>query len=438
MYEDNEVREVFLNIQNAARWMDPFIKVAAVGTIMLIQFLYRMHRENKISSKEITGFTDFIKATDGKYDIMNIPDTGITENKNFKHLFKEDTAVKRIEELDQLGIRYTIMPDLNADDGMLQIAVYQPDRDKFAAWYERYITGLMPGGRKSEQLLRNVTKGNTSVISIPLEGKEKMVEDDFTNLGINYAKLPDLNVGDGDIQYVVANADMKKVEHWYQLFRSDMLKQGEEVKDMSVSSSMSDYMESGHVSEEEYVRTASEDLKQANEKYERGEPGEVERAVAERQNNRKSVNAPEFENMMHDTDYVPVTINKSTLIDQSGFQGFEEMEKKGIFASRIPGTWGENEQVLCVANEDVFTVDDGETYIAFLPKDRRPMIINADGQMVSVVDRPLGAELAKSSYDEVNRNFNGVKIMTSGKEKELTGTIGRIKEKVPMNPLKAI
>ena len=37
-----------------------------------------------------------------------------------------------------------------------------------------------------------------------------MLKDDFDVLQVNYSMLPDLNVGDGDIQVVVANADLAK------------------------------------------------------------------------------------------------------------------------------------------------------------------------------------------------------------------------------------
>lgn len=45
-------------------------------------------------------------------------------------------------------------------------------------------------------------------------------------MGINYSQLPDLHVGDGEIQVVVANADLPKVESWYKLYREDLLKKG--------------------------------------------------------------------------------------------------------------------------------------------------------------------------------------------------------------------
>ena len=275
---DYGAREVFMNIQQAARWMDPFFKIGAIGAVVLIQFMARMAKEHLISEKDCTNVQSFMKATDGKYDIMNVPSVDIAiekKQKGFGKITREggmivvgdaDTQMK-IPELDSLGIRYMVMPDLDKDDGLMQIAIDQKDRDKFAAWYERYLMGQMTGGEKNLRELKNLTAGKTSIVSAPLEGKEDMLKEDFDALGISYSRFPDLHVGDGAIQFAVANSDLAKVEHWYGLYKADMLKKGEEIKDMSVVS-LDQYRETGKMSEQEYVSTASPELKAANEKYE--------------------------------------------------------------------------------------------------------------------------------------------------------------------------
>ncbi len=83
---------------------------------------------------------------------------------------------------------------------MLQVAVYQPDKDKFGAWYQRHILNEMKGGEKGLCDLRNLTNGRTSILSLPLEAMEGGWQDDFKAMGINYATLPDLRAGDGRIR----------------------------------------------------------------------------------------------------------------------------------------------------------------------------------------------------------------------------------------------
>lgn len=106
--------EIIMQIHNIFRYADPVFRLTTIGAVKLIQFFARMVKEKQLSSIEIEDFAHFIRATDGKYDIMNIP------------------AVDKDQlgrELGEMGIHFTIMPDLDKEDGLMQVAVYQPDRE---------------------------------------------------------------------------------------------------------------------------------------------------------------------------------------------------------------------------------------------------------------------------------------------------------------------
>lgn len=419
MYEQDEMRQVIMNIRDAARYMDPAYRIFTAAGIVLVQFLARMVKEHKISRSQFKDISAFMKATEGKYDIINLPEMDMEQLQ---------------EEMQSLGIRYAVLPDLNKDDGYIQIAVYQPDKGKFQAWYERRLMGLMKGGEKEQRLLRNLTNGNTSVISIPLEGKEELVENDFLMLGINYAKLPDLNVGDGDIQYMIANSDLKKAEQWYSLFKADMLKGGEEVKDMTVSDTLDAYIRTGNMTGEGYIDTASEDIKKANEKYENAGQSSLQQEITnvlyQNGNHIKSGSTPEYEEYMQDPDYVMVSINKEALVDKMTFRGREELLQEGYFTCRLPGTWGSNEQIMSIPADRVFLADGGKTYLAFLQKDRRPLVYNADKSIVSVLNRRTGGELAKEVFAEAARKPGSVKPLDKTLER------AEMAVRAPVNPLK--
>ncbi len=439
MNMDNEydygVREVFMNIQQAARWIDPVFKIGAVGTVMLVQFLYRMVKERKLNTKEFVNVESFLKATEGKYDIMNVP---VTEN------FHTETGTKgqmTVPDLDALGVRYVVMPDLDKEDGYLQIAVYQPDRDKFAAWYERYLVGQMKGGEKHLQDLRNLTSGKTSIVSVPLEGKEDILEEDFQALGINYSRLADLHVGDGDIQIAVANSDLPKVEHWYHLYKTDMMNQGKEVKDLSVVS-MEQYQATGQMKEEDYIKSANQELKAANEKYEGREAGEIERAVVQKSAEIKNENSAAYEALKNNPNYIQIWIDRKTLVEQSQYtEGMKQLEKEGLFASRIPGTWGEREKVLILGTEEVFLTNEGQTYLGFLEKDKAAWVMDAKtGKTLSMLERPTGAELFQKYYSKSDKQYHNVKDI----QQEITKTAVKqaesknlFPEKIPSVPIKA-
>ncbi len=81
------------------------------------------------------------------------------------------------------------------------------------------------------------------------------------------------------------------------------------------------------------------------------------------------------------------------------------MERRGMFASRIPGTWGDGEQTLVLPTEQVFRTDDGKTYIGFVERKEKQLILNADGSMVPSEKRSTGERLYAERYEPVSRKF---------------------------------
>ena len=78
---EEKSREVVMAISNAARYMDPFFKLSAMGTILLLQYFARMVKERKLKETEFR-----YGPITGKYVI----------NRN-KNAFLKD-VVKNIEE----------------------------------------------------------------------------------------------------------------------------------------------------------------------------------------------------------------------------------------------------------------------------------------------------------------------------------------------------
>ena len=121
--------------------------------------------------------------------------------------------------------------------------------------------------------------------------------------------------------------------------------------------------------------------------------------------------------------------------------GLSDLQEKGYFVSRVPGTWGENEMLLEIPTEQVFLTDEGRTYIAFLEEDKRAMLVHPDGYPVSVTQRPFGNELYHEHYEKAERSFRELERlqkpqeeMVKGNMKDVAKTI--IPEKTPTIPLK--
>lgn len=74
------------------------------------------------------------------------------------------------------------------------------------------------------------TEGQYKILNIPTENPDEIakMKEDLNKLHIGYTVLPDLNVGDGQIQLAYAIADTDKVESWYRSFCLDKMQAGGE------------------------------------------------------------------------------------------------------------------------------------------------------------------------------------------------------------------
>ena len=111
-----------------------------------------------------------------------------------------------------------------------------------------------------------------------------------------------------------------------------------------------------------------------------------------------------------------------------------------MFASRIPGTWGDGEQTLVLPTEQVFRTDDGKTYIGFVERKEEQLILNADGSMVPSEKRSTGERLYAERYEPVSRKFGKKEsLQKNTAEKEMIqNVIKQAPSKVPTIPKKGI
>lgn len=392
MEHDNEIEKIIMNIKQGTGSITSLVYLKAQCTMLLLQFLYRMYKERLIKPREFKSMEKFIKATGGKFNIMNVPET------------KKINSASLKKEMDEAGIRYYVFPDLNKKDGVFQVAVFSEDQNKFNAIYNRNLMANMQGGKKTLQELQAVTEGNVSIVSIPLEGKEDIIQNDFNALKVNYSILPDLKVGDGEIQVVVANVDLSKVQHWFDLYKKDQLNQGKEVPEMTVIN-QEQYASTGKMTEEEYINTGDEKVKAANEKYEGKEKGVIEKNAINAEKGIRNMSDMAYEELHNNPDYLEITINHETLIEKSQYaEGIME-NLPDVFAARIPGTWGKTEQTLLLPKDKVFETDNGKTYIAFLKADTKPIVYDASGKVIPKDERLTGSDLYREQWDKVQRKF---------------------------------
>ena len=159
------------------------------------------------------------------------------------------------------------------------------------------------------------------VYLVYIEGKEEVYKEDFDKLKINYSVLPDLKIGDGNIQIIVANSDIPKVQHWYQLYQKDMLQRGEKVPDLNIID-MSTYQNTGKMSTEEYINTGDEKVKEANQKYEKEKSSAPKIALDE--------GNMTYEDYEENQMYQKFTIDPDTLVNQLDKEAIKSFREESI------------------------------------------------------------------------------------------------------------
>lgn len=396
---ERENERVIMNVKNAGKMMKSilwFNSPLLMGSVLLTAtFLRRMLKEKKLRPGQVYDFEKFVKKTEGNYEIMNIPSAVMADEKTIR------------DHLDVSGITYHILPDLDRNDGMLQVAIKGDDSGKFMSVYERAIKQKLQGGEHWIEDMDALTDGKYNIVSLPTENAQEIagLKKDFNSLQINYAVLPDLKVGDGETQLLVANADIAKLKHWYTLYKNDKLANGEELKDLKIVEN-EQYYNTGKMEAEEYVGTADEEMQKANDKYEGREPGKVE-LMAQLTEVRSTDNAA-FHKFDKNSEYVKVSINHEALVEKATFAQSVKANNSGYFASRIPGIWGDTEKTLVLPMEQVFVADNGQTYLAFVHKSDKPIILDSEGKKIGDETRMSGVEI-KNYYDDVKRGPHNVK-----------------------------
>ena len=213
--------ELYMQLTRANRTANLAIGAGIRGVLFLYQFISRMEKEGILKGGEVLSMEKFLKATEGKYDIMNVP-YAVSDAARSGSIRPE--ALEKIKgSLDASGIRYCVLPDMNPADHRIQIAVFREDAQKFSAFYTGYLRGFLTGGKKEYADLLNFTDGSANIVSIPDEAKEAM-EGALAKLKVDWAPLPDLNLKDGEFQISVASHNTDTVLRAYKLYQEGLLR----------------------------------------------------------------------------------------------------------------------------------------------------------------------------------------------------------------------
>lgn len=425
MENDREVDKILMNIRGTTGAVVGISLISARLTLQTLIFLMRMAKKGLLAARHADNFKAFMEKTEGKYTVYNIPlsarraerlkELGDLELKlqDVKNPFEKSALQKQmrqlkaelpeLEQLKKLGISHCVLPKINGSSQTIQVAVDNKNDQMFKNWFLNHLTTELKGGEKQMEDIKVMTEGNYTIFNLPFEGQElHEALPDFDVLGINYAVLPDLKVGDNNSQIAVPNADRNKLEVWFKMWKEKQIKEGKEPGEM-YAMDQSSYMSTAAVEPGEYEQTADAAYQEANAEFEQQAEDVPWKAEMQKEN------CEEYVRLLKDNNYEKITINREKLVYAKWDGKAEEMAKNGYFISRVPYTNGANRLLLAVPENKVFLGDEGKTYIAFLPKNSQTMFIDNKGRV-----HTKNFKEAYAHYDEVTRRMRQVEGLKKG------------------------
>lgn len=368
--------ELYMQLTRANRTANLAIGAGIRGVLFLYQFISRMEKEGILKGGEVLSMEKFLKATEGKYDIMNVPyaaaDAALSGS------IRPEALEKIKGSLDASGIRYCVLPDMNPADHRVQIAVFREDAQKFSAFYTGYLRSFLTGGKKEYADLLNFTDGSANIVSIPDEAKEAM-EGALAKLKVDWAPLPDLNLKDGEFQISVASHNTDTVLRAYKLYQEGLLTRGSSLKDARVMTE-DDYKETAKLTADAYVEMSDKALLEKSRTYDADTAPEKERAIRKADGNMMVPDTFSFASHIKDPEYTAVSVDCATLVDDSSARIMME-RYPNLFFCRIPGTKDESEKLLAVSKLHAFLIEDAAKprFIVFVNRVTPPSVIGRAG-----------------------------------------------------------
>lgn len=411
---------IYADYGKIVRGMRMYFKIsqpAMYATIKLIQFIARGVKA-KFFDKDITeNFTKFLKETGGDYSIFKVP---------FKESDTREAAIGNIKNyLDKAGVKYCILESVNDEDKAVHVSIARKDEQKFNVMFTDYIKANLTSDKElNSNDLINLTNGKTTIVSVP-DAALDVMKNALTETKVNFAELPDLIPDDGEKQLRVATADLNTTKQCYESYKHSLIKNASadvtesvtNVPDMKIYSE-DDYLNTARRSPDEYMESASDEIKAQIAEFEQLEATEAEKAMQKWDmeiQDSKNVNCQALRGNMA---FSEISIDKETLVDRNNINAQLEQRFPNFFFCTVPGTKGE--QTLMLPKNQVFTVNDADKarYVAFV-NNQKPVKLWVKGEPDGGTTYKTGKEL----FEKFDKHDNNA---------ELTRNISKALEAAPV------
>ena len=267
-------------------------------------------------------------------------------------------------------------------------------------------------GPVSYETLMKHGSGETVLVNIHTENQEtlKSLGKSMSEAKILYTPLQDLNIGDGNTQFLIDAKDVQKF---------NVLMKGKTDIGRDSDMSMDDYVNTGD------PEKIQETMEKAKENVKDNPEGTVPQSTRDMESRSEDV----LKTYRNDDNLLEISIDKESLVDRSSAEISNLGLSEDQFACRIPGTKNGNEKYLVIPDTHVFEVagEKKDRFVAFIPKDDMPDILEIESNrdllendVVNYVPdekfAQSGQELYEKSFDPHNSK-RGNEEMANGERK---------------------
>ena len=393
MEQDREIQEVMMNLGKGFRGIKTgamlVVNPLALAGIMAVrQIIMRLVKSGKLKPQEIANFDKFMEKFKGEHSHLNIPLKTTAENGDFK--FYEIDDIKK--ELKALGIDFYVTPDLNKDDNLMQVFVPKKDQDTFMAWYEKHTLKCLEGGEKSPEYLKALVNGQTTIHELHLENRVddlNNLKEALTRMKVNYAIMPDINIGDGNKHIMVASQDLQTYQMILHEYNQGLLQRGEEIL-ANQSITKEQYFATGEVNGLDYAKNLDAEHERVFAEFKGNQKNyELTDALKQQANTIRSSEHSDYQAMIENPNYEKITVPHKELVQDSMNikpdikTQYGNCHQNGFFVSKIPNRHKYEEHAMIVPVTQVFTNPDCKTYDVFIHRSKLPAIIDMDGNRVT-------------------------------------------------------
>lgn len=421
-------RDVMMSVEKAQQLAQRFILAPALyTTIVIVQFVARMHKANLIKKTDWESFDKFTKMCDYKFEVADIPlsqdeieqiksevsdKLSLTENLQGRK-FTEEMRVERAKEmiksgikdkLDEMGVHYCMLSD-DFDPEHIKIYYAKNDKQRFDNFLGSYIKDHLVSGEMSKDELKKIMNDKVSIISVP-DALEEKLQEAMKVVDVTFAKIEDLNLADGKKQMYVPNHQLQTVSQLYQEIRNGLISQGMEDPGPMQEMTQEELNATAVCqNEQEFVERCDEEHKKTSESFINEDSkswGEIAEEQYEPLGTKKSVD------YLQNPNFTEISIDEETLVNQSGAKAFLTLpHAEPFFCCKIPKTGGQNAEFLVIPKDQVFLDKHCQRtrYVAFLENDKKNIVLDATGKP-NMQSEKRNTEMLKEIFDPQNTGVN--------------------------------